>query len=191
MSKNFITVDNFLKWVDWRSGILISLFPADQPIQAFSEIEYSLKPRVECVATMDGLQPDLRPSAVGDVSDVEFFWGRTFNVSYMLDDAFSDLVERIPQASEVEETFFMIRDGLSDIIAEKVSVSYDVSNQVLNVAYRLPDSMLLSVSKPFNTMSDSYVMFNLYHQRELLISDTAELSLLSHYIHSAEQKALK
>ena len=37
-------------------------------------------------------------------------------------------------------------------------------------------------------MDDAYVMFNVYHLRELLVSDTARIDLLAQYVRNVEKK---
>ena len=37
-------------------------------------------------------------------------------------------------------------------------------------------------------MDDAFVMFNVYHGRDLLLSDSASIELLSEYIHDVEER---
>ena len=67
-------------------------------------------------------------------------------------------------------------------------MDYDAGSKVLNVAYRLQGDMLLSVSKPLDTMDDIFVMFNMYHLRELLVSDSASIGLLAEYVVNVEKR---
>lgn len=192
MSKTFFTVDDVLRhlrtYTPIKMGILIALFSIPGvSIQAAQNMDYYDRPihKIE-----NSVFPTSTISFGQDVSGnagIEFFMGSTFSVTEQLQAAFNDLCKSKPVALEMEPVFCLIRDGLGEIMAEKVSVSCDAGNKVLNVAYRLPKDMLLSVSKPLNTMDDNYVMFNLFHLRELLISDTADISFLSTYIHKAEE----
>lgn len=102
--------------------------------------------------------------------------------------AFDRLVERCPQASELEPVMRFVTDGLGDIKAERVFMDCDMNSKVLNVSYRMHDNMLLSISKPLDTMDDGFVMFNVYHGRKLLLSDCASIELLSEYIHNVENR---
>lgn len=190
MKRSFILVNDILERIEWKKGFVTFSFlcVVASPIQAFNQIEYSLSQQTKCVTTTI-IQSDISQAPIGENSCVSLFCNNTYNVTDMLDEAFDNLVARVPSASDANETFCLIRKGLGNILAEKVSVRYDVTSKVLNVAFRLPDDMLLSVMKPLETMDDSYVMFNLYHLRELLISDTAEVNFLSQYIRNAEQKA--
>ena len=94
--------------------------------------------------------------------------------------AYDRLVERCPQATEMEPVMRFVTEGIGD--------DYDLENKVLNVSYKLHDDMLLSVSKPFETMDDAFVMFNVYHGRDLLLSDSASIELLSEYIYDVEER---
>lgn len=195
MSKTYFTVDDVLKhlvsYSPIREGLLIALFTVPGiSIQAAQNMEYSDRPfnqidRSSCpVSSLSLGQNNSREN-----NGLEFFIGSTFNLSDQLQNAFDELCNNKPEAMEMKPAFCFISAGIGDIMAEKVSVSCDVDSKIMNVAYRLPGNMLLSVSKPLNTMDDKFVMFNLFHLRDLLISDTAEISFLSTYIHNAEAKS--
>ena len=113
------------------------------------------------------------------------------NIKNITEAAFQNTVKRLPAAVEMEPVMRFVANNIGDIQAERVSVDCDVTNKVLNVAYRLPYDMLLSISKPLETMGDSFVMFNVYHRRQLLLSETASIELLSQYIHNVEEKVQK
>ena len=81
-----------------------------------------------------------------------------------------------------------IIEGIGNVDAERITMDYDASSKVLNVAYRLQGDMLLSVSKPLDTMDDIFVMFNMYHLRELLVSDSASIGLLAEYVVNVEKR---
>ena len=102
--------------------------------------------------------------------------------------AFYNLTARMPEAVELEAVADFITDGIGDIDVERVVMDCDRTSKVLNVAYRLPGDILLSVNKPLDTMDDAYVMFNVYHLRELLVSDTARIDLLAQYVRNVEKK---
>ena len=191
MSKTFFAVDDVLKrlvsYTPIREGLLIGLFTVPGvSIQAAQNMEYSDRPfnQIEmCSYPVSSLSAGQAYSQ--ESNGLEFFMGNTFNLTGQLQAAFDELCKNKPAALELKPAFCMISEGIGDIMAEKVSVSCDVESKIMNVAYRMPGDMLLSVSKPLNTMEDSFVMFNLFHLRELLISDTAEISFLSTYIHNA------
>lgn len=102
--------------------------------------------------------------------------------------AYDRLVERCPRATEMEPVMRFVTEGIGDVDAERVVMDCDLENKVLNVSYKLHDDMLLSVSKPLETMDDAFVMFNVYHGRDLLLSDSASIELLSEYIHDVEER---
>ena len=116
---------------------------------------------------------------------------QTKSVDYMTEVAFQNTVKRFPAAAEMNPVMRFVAKGIGDIQVERVSVDCDATNKVLNVAYRLPDDILLSISKPLETMDDAFVMFNVYHKRQLLLSETASIDLLSQYIHNVEEKVQK
>ena len=107
---------------------------------------------------------------------------------YMASVAFGKLKTRMPNAEEMEPVADFITEGIGNIEAERVVMDCDNTVKVLNVSYRLPGDILLSVNKPLDTMDDEFVMFNVYHRRDLLVSDTASISLLAQYIRNVERR---
>lgn len=105
--------------------------------------------------------------------------------------AFENLTVRYPEAVEMAPVAELITRGIGEVNAERIVMDCDMGSKVLNVAYRLPGNILLSINKPLDTMDDDFVMFNVYHFRELLVSDTARIGLLAQYIHNVENKIAK
>lgn len=106
----------------------------------------------------------------------------------MAETAFDKLTARMPEAIEAGPVMHFITEGLDNVDAERVTMDYDVGSKVLNVAYRLYGDMLLSVNKPLDTMDDEFVMFNMFHLRELLVSDSASIELLAEYVVNVEKR---
>lgn len=194
MSKTYITVDNVLKrlgsYTPIRMGILIALFTIPGlSIQAAQEMEYFDRPltQIELSAPSFSSTP-LGQAYAYNNAGVELFMGSTFSVTDQLKISFEDLCKSQPAALEMQPAFTLISDGIGEIMAEKVTVSCDIASKVLNVSYRLPGDILLSVNKPLVTMDDAFVMFNVYHQRELLVTDTARIDLLAEYVRNVEKR---
>ena len=122
----------------------------------------------------------------GHETNIEIFANDNYTSVYRTVLSFNKLIERYPEAVEMEPVMRFIADGIGNICIERVSVDCDTDSKVLNVAYRLPGNMLLSIRKPLCTMSDPYVMFNVYHLRKLLISDSASIDLLAQYMREVE-----
>lgn len=123
-----------------------------------------------------------------DVVSIEIFADSYSALGFKTTQAYNRLVERCPQATELEPVMRFVTDGIGNIDAERVVMDCDPENKVLNVSYKLHDDMLLSVSKPLETMDDAFVMFNVYHGRDLLLSDSASIELLSEYLHNVEER---
>lgn len=85
--------------------------------------------------------------------------------------------------------------NFDDITHEKKTVDFDMEKQVINVAYRLPNNILLSITKPYHTLGNDEVGFNLYQIvsqiKELLIADWCLVGLLHKYIKNVEEKIWK
>lgn len=109
----------------------------------------------------------------------------------MTEVAFQKKIDQNEMADRLEPVMRFISNGLGDIKVDRVMVDCDSDCTVLNVAYRLQTKVLLSISKPLETMEDDFVMFNVYYNRNLLISDTVSVGLLSEYIHKVEKLILE
>lgn len=102
--------------------------------------------------------------------------------------AFDNLTARYPEAMEMAPVAKLITGGIGEVNVERIVMDCDMSSKVLNVVYRLPGNILMSINKPLDTMDDDFVMFNVYHFRELLVSDTARIGLLAQYVRNVENK---
>lgn len=85
-----------------------------------------------------------------------------------------------------------ISANLDDIEHEKKSVDFDTDSQTIFVSYRLPQNILLSVSKPYHTLGNDEIGFNLYEItdeiKELLISDWCTCDFLHKYLKNVQEK---
>ena len=117
---------------------------------------------------------------------IEIFANNSYTSLDMTELSFKALTTRQPEAVELEPVMKFIINGIGSIDAERVSVDCDIDSKVLNIAYRLPNDILLSVSKPLITMDDNFVVFNLFHKRDLLVSKNATIDLLAKYINNIE-----
>ena len=169
-----------------RTGVMITfMFTATMasaaPIERY-EVERDLV-TTERIATVAA-----KSTQTKDIIPVEILADSCSDLEYKTIQAYNRLVERCPQATEMENVMRFVTEGIGNIAAERVVMDCDVDNKVFNVSYKLHDDMLLSISKPLDTMDDGFVMFNVYHKRELLLSDSASIELLSEYIHNVEDR---
>jgi len=85
-----------------------------------------------------------------------------------------------------------ISTNLDDIEHEKKSVDFDTDSQTISVGYRLSQNILLSVSKPYHTLGNDEICFNLYaftgKIKELLISDWCTCDFLHKYLKNVQEK---
>lgn len=77
---------------------------------------------------------------------------------------------------------------MDDIDYEKKAYDYDTDSNVGNVAYRLPNNILVSILKLEETMDNNFIGFNIFYNRELLISDICDIELLHTHIKNIEEK---
>lgn len=170
-----------------RTGVMITfLFTATLSNATPSEQRYTVERDIvttEKIATIPA-----KSTLNKDVVSIEIFADSYSALGFKTTQAYDRLVERCPQATELEPVMRFVTDGIGNIDAERVVMDCDPENKVLNVSYKLHDDMLLSVSKPLETMDDVFVMFNVYHGRDLLLSDSASIELLSEYLHNVEER---
>lgn len=144
-------------------------------------------PVFESVPDLEGTQELVRPVDNGVMEVVLSSTSRT--TKDKLDEAFVKFSQETHEdVSELLEPFQEIAEGMSMIKAEKVSIDGDPSEGRLNVAFRLPDGMVLSLNKKIGLHDRGSVGFNLMHNRRLIISDIMEVSLLSQYISNVQKR---
>ena len=165
MSKKFVTVDNVLKRLGQnamlRSGIMIALFSySGITMQAAQDMRYYDQPIMQVENVVQVPSPAFSHGSMSH--GIEFFMENTFTLSDQMQIAFNDLCKDIPEVKAVEPVFHFVYNNLSEIRAERVSIDCDITSMVLNVAFRLPHDILVSVMKPLETMDDNLVMFNVH-----------------------------
>lgn len=110
------------------------------------------------------------------------------DVNKKIAQAFDDLCHAIPDANNLTNIYNFMATGLNSINSEKVSVDCNTETGLLNVAFRLPDGAILSVTKCNDTMTDDLVAFNIIKQRKLIISDIIGISELRDYILNVQRR---
>lgn len=173
----------------FRTSVMISLFTlssinasAKQDNQFRYSIEGTLEP-LTVVEAKNNSSAEVIPNAI------EIFANKILSTSDKTFISFANLaMKHFDETEKMMPVMRIIAKGIGEINVEKVSVNCDFESEVLNVAYRLPNDILLSISKPLSTKDDSYVMFNLFHKRDLLLSDSASVELLSGYLKKVESR---
>lgn len=183
MNKTFIEVKDFVKreCKVILAGIAFTLFGASA-----TEAD-SCQPVFESIPDVEVPQEYVSPVQNGEV--VVTLSSNALTTAEKLENAF----EKFSQQSEMEvatlrEPFNEIAEGLSKIDAEKVVVDGVPSEGRLSVAFRLPDGMILSLNKKLGLHDPGEVGFNLIHNREMVISDVMEVSLLTQYIQNVQKR---
>jgi hypothetical protein len=172
-------------WETLRSGVCIALFAfttvvsLGQENQYYSQIE-DVPDKIISLTAKDNVSGILIPDGI------EIFANHNKTSAYMTKQSFSEMMSHNSDAKKLEPVMNFIVEGIGNINIEKVAVDCDLDSEILNVVYRLPDNVVLSISKPLETIDDDFVAFNLYHNRKLLVTDNATIGLLSHYIDEVE-----
>ena len=71
------------------------------------------------------------------------------------------------------------------------SVDYDEQGKVINVSYRMMGNILISLTKPYETLDDNFVSFSLYQDKTLLISEIADCGLILTYLNNVRERLSK
>lgn len=89
--------------------------------------------------------------------------------------------------TEREELEKFISDRFDDIGYVKKSVDYDEESKLMNIAYRMKSDIILSINKPYETLDDEYVMFNILCMNKILISAMMDCKSLREYVLKCEK----
>ena len=95
---------------------------------------------------------------------------------------FNNLAAVDSTVNGLETVIEFIKNSIGDVCAEKVSVDCDTESKIVNVSYRFSNGIVVSVSKPLETMDDEFVSFNAYSNRKLLVSDITTIPMLMAYL---------
>lgn len=184
MNKNFKYIKDFIKdgarvCTVVLAGISFTLFGASEDNSA----PYVFEEVVQDKVAEESVKP-----AEGTPLEVVLISNQASNIE-KLDNAFEKFKDEIGEdASHLKNAFSTIRNELAAIKFDKVAVDGNPTEGIINVAFRLPDGMILSVNKRLGLQDDSQVGFNLIHNRQLLISDMLPLYMLKNYIDNVQRR---
>lgn len=184
MKKEYQIVSDFIKknlivTTMTLASIAFTLFDV-KANEADSEVCYN---EVEVVSVAE------RPSLDASNGKVVFMNNPSRSCITMMDEAFQCFLNKTPNGGQLSPIFECFRKELSSIDVEKVSINGNVEFKRLNIAFRLPHSYILSVTKFADSLQDDdFVAFNLFHERELLISDVIRINLLKGYISNVQER---
>lgn len=89
--------------------------------------------------------------------------------------------------TEREELEKFISDRFDDIGYVKKAVDYDEESKLMNIAYRMKSDIILSILKPYESLDDEFVMFNIFYMKELLIAAMMDCKSLREYVLKCEK----
>lgn len=92
--------------------------------------------------------------------------------------------------NEKETLEKFISDQFDGIGYLNKSVDYDEEGKIINVSYRLMGDIIISLTKPYETLDDNFVAFNVYQDKTLLISEIADCKLILTYLHNVNEKVI-
>ncbi len=106
-----------------------------------------------------------------------------------IDAAFEEFVHS--QGEEVRELESLkneIREAFHNVEIQKANVSGRIKEGYLNVSLLLPEKLVLSINSLKDFVEPGVVSFNLFKNRELLVSDIIPLEQLAQYVRDVESK---
>lgn len=106
-----------------------------------------------------------------------------------IDAAFEKFVHS--QGEEVRELESLkneIREAFHNVEIQKANVSGRIKEGYLNVSLLLPEKLVLSINSLKDFVEPGVVSFNLFKNRELLVSDIIPLEQLAQYVRDVESK---
>ena len=106
-----------------------------------------------------------------------------------IDAAFEEFVHS--QGEEVRELESLkneIREAFHNVEIQKANVSGRIKEGYLNVSLLLPEKLVLSINSLKDFVEPGVVSFNLFKNRELLVSDIIPLEQLARYVRDVESK---
>lgn len=188
MSKNYRTVKDYLEgfrkeFVSIAAGLLIGFFvfaPESQAVSAPLQNN-----RIETAADEPIIMEPVKTSKSGSIeislkSNVQTTEEK-MNAAYRkLNLDASDLQIYSP-------IYNCLRNSLKNVSIEKISADIDSDSQSLEFVFQIGEDLLVSVSKPYETMSDNNAIVTFICQHEIVYSDLADLSTLSSHINSIEK----
>ena len=133
----------------------------------------------------------LSKAVLNEMVDKNKFFSLSFDkiINKTIEQRISLIKELFESASKQKPSIIFIEKYMDDIIYEKKTYDYDDSDgNVGNVVYRLPNNILLSILKTEETMDNNFIGFNIFYNRELLISDICDIELLHTHIKNIEEK---
>ena len=81
-----------------------------------------------------------------------------------------------------------LTDGTSRISFSKRIPNFSPKTGIFNFAYTHPDGAVLSMNKSIDTMDDNLVAFNIFKDKELLLSDVMEVGKLEEFICTVQER---
>lgn len=180
MKKNFIQVQK-IKIVTTSivlAGIAFTLFGCDA-VEA-TAVEFRQETVVCCaeVDTASSISPD------GNIVLASNEQSTADKISL----AYSRFVSDKGGDSSLDDVCGFMADEMKAVRVDKVSVDGSVDDGLLNMSFRLPDGMILSVNKRRDTMDSRLVAFNIIRDRRLVISDVMDIHNLREYINTVQAR---
>lgn len=130
---------------------------------------------------MPTLQPSLEPNGTLILNN------NNLNQNMMFD-AFTHFCHSNDKGKRLDSVYKFMSSKLGSFDFEKVSINGNAETGRLNMAFRLPDGYILSVTKLLDTMENNLVAFNILRKRQLIVSDVIKINLLSDYINKVQSR---
>ena len=192
MKKQFTTVEKFVRQlsqtrdaivVTIAMGISISLFANDGVVAAMPSLQYDMKHQfIELVENTHSISPT-------DYGEVCFFLNSNEeNTSDKLLASFRKLKIDETEVVVYEKTFERMLKHISSLPFQKTSADIDQISKTLELMGVLPSGILMTLAKPYSTLSDNFALLTIVYKREVIMSTLVDMADLASRMLSIESK---
>lgn len=190
MSKQSFTVKEYLEiahkeFVAIATGLLIGFFVCSSEPQAMAS-SFQNTPSVETLDSDSMTTESVQPSKSGKM-DISL----KSNVQTTEEKMVMAYAKLNLDNNTYDPVYNCLRESLKRISTDKVTADIDSDSQSLEFVFLIEKDLLVSVSKPLETISDNKAIVTFIYQREVIYSNLEDLSTLSSHINSIEEKLKK
>ena len=192
MKKEYTTVETFAKRVrqapkvivlSIAMGISISLFANDGNVAAMPSLQYDTNRQL--VELVDNSHTVSVPST--DKGEVCYILNSNEeNTADKLMSSFSKLKIDEKEVAVYGETFAKMSTHISSLPFQKTTADIDHSSKTLELMGVLPSGILMTLAKPYTTLSDNNALLTIVYQREVIMSTLIDMDDLESRMLSVE-----
>lgn len=165
-------------------GISISLFANDGNVVAMPSLQYDTNRQL--VELVDNSHAVSVPSA--DKGEVCYILNSNEeNTADKLMSSFAKLKIDAKEVAAYGETFAKMSTHISSLPFQKTTADIDHSSKTLELMGVLPSGILMTLAKPYTTLTDNNALLTIVYQREIIMSTLIDMDDLVSRMLSVER----